>query len=123
MDVSMRRRVTKRSIQLNPATIRLERQGLSKGSAGGIDRAPSTTLPPQTMKLFPMGRAGVPGETPSEGGTVRLIRWGLLAEWDADVRRNDEFSYMGGRYRVQHVRNTTHRGEVVSLQCELEEVT
>lgn len=117
----MRRTMTERNIDMDPAHIRLEREHVEEGRAGGVVTA-LEVLPPQRVKIYPLGQAGRTSQTTGEGGTVQFNRWGLLARWDADIRKGDEFSRLGRRYRVDTTRRATYMGEVVSVQCELEEL-
>lgn len=118
--VEVRRELTKRSIDQNPASIALTRTSQTPDGAGGFIES-STTLPAQTFRIFLSSMRGS-REVESEGGERQINQSGLLAEHDADIQRGDRFTMNGRDYKVEKVDPIGLVGQVVSMQAALEEV-
>ena len=122
--VKSRRRKAENAIDANPFWIRLERWDVSEGlgRAGGIDRDSKKTLSSQKVRIFFIQTQSFGVDSQSEGGTISPKTFGLLARWDADVAKGDEFVLSDSRYRVDGVTDVTVKGDVVSKQCQIVEL-
>lgn len=121
--VQIRRNITKKSIEMDPAEIVIQRPTKSAGEAGGFDTdAEPVELPPQTVKIYTQGRLWMIEEESTVGGQSQALMWSCLAEHDADIQRGDSFTWLGKRLVVKFRRPQTTLGYVVSLQVEMEEV-
>lgn len=118
--VTIRRELTKRTIRQNPMQVVFTRRAQVPDGAGGW-KEDDVTLEPQTVRLFlssVLGRR----EVSKEGGQLQFSQAGLLAEHDADIQRGDKFERDGRKYKVEKVDAVRLAGEVVSIQCVMEEV-
>ena len=124
MNVNQRRLLTLKAIARNPSAIVITRYPLIDNGLGGScrDTQNPQTLPTQDVRIF-MTSWGSPRTSTSEGGVIQIQKWGLLARWDADIEKEDEFTIDNQTFRVVDVNPIRYLGEVVSLQVELEEVS
>lgn len=118
--VALRREMTRRAIEMNPTPLALKRVGKMPDGAGGeIDG--EILLPEQTFRLF-ISSYQATKDIVQEGGQLQINQVGLLALHDADIKRGDSFEQDGRKYKVERVTPVKLMGEVVSIQCVLEEV-
>lgn len=118
--VEKRRELTRRSIEQNPSQVSLTRmEKVPDGAGGWIEN--EVTLSGQTVRLFISSSPGS-REVSTVGGQMQINQVGLLAEHDADVQKDDSFERDGRRYKVAKVDPIRLLGEIVSIQCDLEEV-
>lgn len=124
MKVNQRRLLTLKNIAQNPTAIVITRYPLVDNGLGGSyrDTQNPQTLPVQDVRVF-MTSWSAPQTKVSEGGVIQTQKWGLLARWDADIEKEDEFTIDNQTFRVVDVNPIRYLGEVVSLQVELEEVS
>jgi hypothetical protein len=119
MSAAQARRLVERQIARNPSEIEMLRTELQETPGGGTKRVAST-LPTQTMRIF---LSSMKAENiVQEGGTFQVQRWGLLARWDADIQRDDEFTHDGRQFRVRSVLPVSKDGMRTGYQADLEEV-
>ena len=118
--VEMRRELTRRSIDQNPSQVAFTRVGKIPDGAGGWIED-EVTLAPQTVRLFMSSNRGS-RDVSQVGGQMQINQAGLLALHNADIRKDDAFEQDGLRYKVAKVDPVRLQGEVVSIQCDLEEV-
>lgn len=119
--VVMRRELTRRAIEQNPEQVALKRTPKVPDGAGGFTDGEPATLGPQTFRLFISSNRGS-RDVSQVGGQMQINQAGLLAPHDADIRRDDSFERDGRHYKVAKVDPVRLQGEVVSIQCDLEEV-
>jgi len=97
--IAVLREQTKQFIDDNPVDIEITRDTLVDDGAGGRTRQP-VTLPAQRVRItFNTARtAGIENRTVA--GEVMMPDYQLTAEWDADLRDNDSFTYQGTRCEI-----------------------
>lgn len=117
--VEIRRRMTARSIEHNPAEIELTRVTTENDGAGGVTKE-ETTADSQQFRIY-MSRDQVQ-DVVQEGGLKQITRWGLLAFHDADIQVGDTFSYESGQFRIKSIRTLRVSGHAISKQVQLEKV-
>jgi len=119
--VNIRRQLTLRAIAENPSEIILTRMVKTDDGAGGHTEEP-VELPAQTFRIFLSGKSGS-RDIAQEGGQMQINVMEMLCPWDADVKRGDTFVFDERNFRVHTTMPVRVQGEVVSYQCELEEVS
>lgn len=115
-----RERMTRHNIGRNPSEITVIRTVVASKPGGGQTKT-STTLDPQTMRIFLSSTRAE--RTVQEGGRIQVQQWGLLADRDADIEIGDEFTHEGRFFRVRNVLPVSAGGERTGYQAELEEVS
>ena len=124
VNVNQRRLLTIKNIALNPVSVTITRYPMIDDGIGGSHRDtqnPQTILA-QDIRVF-MTSWGTPRTSTSEGGIIQVQKWGLLARWDADIEKEDEFTIDNQAFRVTEVNPVRCLGEIVSLQVDVEEVS
>jgi len=124
--VSLRRQHILWAIQQNPTTITIQRT--EKKDVGGYFDEVQSTHGPYTVRIFQKGYA-FPKETSTLAGTKQTDGgWGLIADWNADIKASaqcsDEFDVANlGHFRVVAVYPQIVQGEIVGYQADLEKVS
>lgn len=110
-------------IEQNPADITINR--VTRTEYGGGWTETSSTVAEQTVRIY---NKKVRALNLTTGGwhSQRLDK--MIAEYDADIKKEsatnlDTFTHNGIKYKVVDVKPITTDGEVVFLECALEEVT
>lgn len=119
--IEVRRQATVKAININPFNITLKRKKQVSDGAGGVKQEKPEQLESQTMRLYMVG--GHIRDKSGEAGVVNTKGWGLLAEWNADVKEGDTFELGDQKFRVLDINPVRVRGSVVSLQIEIEELS
>jgi len=119
--VTMRRQLTNRAILENPLEITLTRVERVKSDSGGFDDI-EIAKDPQTFRLFISSRTAT-RDINQVGGQMQVRIMEMLCPWDADVQRGDTFVFDERGYRIHEITSPRLRGETVSHQCEIEEIT
>lgn len=119
------RRAQQQVIAENPVEITITRIERVEQN-GGFDELQSTAGP-FTVRVFQRNSGAFPQEVSTLAGTKHVdTRWGLLADWQADIRAGanvkDEFEAFGYRFLVVSVYPQTVYGQVVGYQADLERV-
>jgi len=124
--VTMRRNNTIWSISQNPVTIIITRT--EKIATEGRFAENTSQVGPLTVRIFQAGE-GEKARTESQLAGIKGIEsgWGLLADWQADLRTGpnvrDEFEVPGlGLFVVKAVYPQKSQGQLVGYQAELEKV-
>lgn len=115
LDLALRRKMAKDSIAINPTEVIITRSAKTKNKAGGYDEGP-IDLPPQIVRIF-LNNPKLSTKT-TEGGEVQKKTYGMLADYEADIQKDDEFE----GYKVVDVTPIKYKGEIVSYQCKIEVV-
>lgn len=124
--VAIRRKNTIWSINQNHVTITINRTEKVEAN-GHFDDVPSQAGP-FTVRLFQVnGNGNTRVESHLVGTKVLVYEWGLLADWQADLRAGadvrDEFEVPGmGLFVIKSVYPQMVQGQVVGYQAELEMV-
>ena len=119
--VTIRRQLTNRTIAENPSGIVLTRIVREKNDAGGYTDT-ETTLPAQTFRLFISTRHATK-DIAQVGGQMQIRIMEMLCPWDADVMPKDTFIFDDKNYRVHGITVVRFDGQILSYQCEIEEIT
>lgn len=120
MNLTERRKLTAKAIELSPSKIVLKRtMRVSDGAGGWLDEQ-EIDLPAQTFRIYLSGNSSK--DIVKEGGTLQINNREMLCPWDADVEIKDTFKLDGVNHRVAVVNPVRYLGEIVSLQCVIEEV-
>lgn len=120
MNAMQARRHTEQSIARNPTTIVITRTQNTDDGAGGSYQE-TVELPAQTVRIF---MSSMQAQTVSKvGGQIQTQSWGLLALWDADIVKGDEFQVDGRRFTVRTVSPASTGGAVTAMHADLEEVS
>lgn len=98
------RQQTKQFINENPTDISLIR-GIKVPDGAGGNTFDTVDLLPQTMRIIEQQESDAV-ERQSVGGKVVRPILNLLCEYDADVRRGDQFTWQGLTVQVVWVTNT-----------------
>ena len=98
LELAVQRRLSKAFIDADYLTVILERSSWVSDGSGGSVRQDPTPLPPQRMRLIPLGD-GAQERFTANGETVTPA-YMLLGEYTADLERWDEFTLNGRRYEV-----------------------
>lgn len=124
MNANQRRLLTLQAIARNSTGIVITRYPMIDDGAGGEypDTQNLQILPVQNVRIFMSSFSEAQNRT-NEGGQIQVQRWGLLAKWDADIKKNDIFAVKDQTFRVFDVNPVRYAGEVVSLQVDIEEVS
>ena len=124
--VTMRRNNTIWSISQDPVTIIITRT--EKIATEGRFAENTSQVGPLTVRIFQAGE-GEKARTESQLAGIKGIEsgWGLLADWQADLRTGpnvrDEFEVPGlGLFVVKAVYPQKSQGQLVGYQAELEKV-
>lgn len=124
--VTMRRNNTIWSISQNPVTIIITRT--EKIETEGRFTENTSQVGPITVRIFQAGEDDKARTESQLAGTKSIQSgWGLLADWQADMRTGpnvlDEFEVPGlGRFIVKSVFPQRVQGQLVGYQAELEKV-
>jgi len=121
--IELRRQCTKFAIDEHPTEITINRVTTTPKDNGGKTETKST-IGPLKVRIYEKPRAK---QITDDGGSKRVqSQWWMLAEWDADIRHDqnntDTFEVDGKHYTVIGVAKYGHGGEVTSIQAELEAV-
>lgn len=120
MDLTGRRKLTAKAIELSPSEIVLKRWMRVPDGAGGWLDEQEVNLPAQTFRVY-LGSSSSK-DIVKDGGTLQINNREMLCPWDADVKIKDTFNLDGVNHRVAVVNPVRYLGELVSLQCVIEEV-
>ncbi len=120
MDLNGRRKLTAKAIELSPSEIVLKRMMRVPDGAGGWLDEQEVDLPTQTFRIYLSGNSSK--DIVKEGGTLQINNREMLCAWDADIEIKDTFKLDGVNHRVEVVNPVRYLGEIVSLQCVIEEV-
>lgn len=120
MDLQKRRELTAKAIELSPSEIVLNRREREPDGAGGWLPEQDIALSPQTFRVY-LGSSSSQ-DIVKDGGTLQINNREMLCPWDADVKIKDTFKLDGVNHRVAVVNPVRYLGEIVSLQCIIEEV-
>lgn len=94
-EINLRRRVMSQYIAADPVTISLVRYPRIDDGAGGWYKGPSQNVDPQVMRLVPYKRR-LSGLTDMvTAGEIPNVQYSLVAMYNADVQRYDEFELPG----------------------------
>lgn len=105
------RRNLKVFIDADYREINLERPKKMATEAGGWIEGQFENLPPQRARLVPAKRRRGDPEIDSQDGNIPVGDWELVGYIDIDIKRDDEFSLNGERYKVLRVTPDTDERE------------
>jgi hypothetical protein len=94
------RRQTSRFIAENPSDVVVTRTTEVSDGAGGTTRGPATPLPPQRVRVVPQTMLT---ESRTSSGEMLRPDAAMVAEWDANIQRDDTIAHNGFTYRVSFV--------------------
>lgn len=103
----MLRQVMREFILANYRTIQLRRPHFSKTEAGGYVRSNWEVVEPQQFRLIPFKRRITDQALEVADGEIPNLPYVLVGFHDCNLKRNDEFFYNGGYYRVLGVEPNT----------------
>ncbi len=89
------RRNLREFIRADPVQIVLTRTPKTATTNGSYVDGTPTDLPAQTFRLVPFKRRLTDQEANTQDGDIPLIPYVLVGHWDADVERDDAFTYQG----------------------------
>lgn len=120
------RRAQRQVIAENAVQVTIMRT--EKIEAEGAFQEQTSTIGPLTVRVFQRNSGSAPQEVSTLAGTKHVdTRWGLLADWQADIRSGanvkDEFEAYGQRFLVVAVYPQVVQGQIVGYQADLERVT
>ena len=117
-ELNVMRAQTKQYIAFNPDSVVLTREVRTPDGAGGWTTTGSTPLPPQVMRIIQQRESNGTERRNRDGEVVRpaLV---LLAEWDANIKRNDTFTWEGQTAEIVWVQALETSGGVYELTCEV----
>lgn len=90
----------KEFINADPIDIVLTRPTLTATAAGGFIRGEPTVLTRQRFRLVPFKRRLSSTQSTTQMGNVSVLEYVLVGRWNANIRRDDEFTMNGDNYRV-----------------------
>lgn len=115
-ELAIQRQLTAAFIKADYLVVVLNRAVWTSDGAGGEVKGPPTPLPPQRMRLIPLGSAGDGvQERVTANGEAVTPSYKLLGLYDCDMDRWDEFVVDGRRYEVVFIsenRQYEVKGEV-----------
>lgn len=90
-DIAANRRITSAIIADNPTTVVLYRPTRTRTASGGFKDVPEIVVPELTIRMIDQSGSSQPANQTDRAtdGAYQTIQWFLLAEWDANVKRND----------------------------------
>jgi hypothetical protein len=103
-ELELQRRITTAFIEADPLEIQLTRSTLTANGSGGYatsDPAPVGGL--QRMRLIPQ-QGPIPEQLTADGRRV-IPQYVLMATYQANMQRWDEFALNGERYQIVDVQN------------------
>lgn len=101
MDTETNRSLTTAFIWQRPVTLVLTPRKRVKRPAGGFGWESLPPRGPQVMTLIEQGTVGgQPKPNFTVDGIVRVVEFELLGEWDAQIARDDVFTYQGRDWEV-----------------------
>lgn len=112
-ELTIQRQLTASFIAADRISVVLQRSTRTDDGAGGTVTNPPAPLPPQTMRLIPLG--DMAQERFTANGQSVMPAYALLGLHTADLERWDEFEMAGRRYQVVFVSENTQyekKGEV-----------
>lgn len=114
------------SIEQNPVTVVINRT--EKIETEGHFAEVASQIGPLTVRIFQAGSSGSRTVSPLVGTKEIADGWGLLADWQADLRAGsdvrDEFTVPGmGTFVVSSMQRQIVHGQVVGYQAVLELVS
>lgn len=120
------RRAQRQAIAENAVQITISRT--EKIEADGAFQERISTVGPFTVRVFQRDSGAAPQEVSTLAGTKLVdTRWGLLADWQADIRAGanvkDEFEAFGYRFLVVAVYPQRVMGQIVGYQADLERMS
>lgn len=116
-ELALMRKQTKHYIAQNKDDVVLLRPTKVDDGAGGHTES-DVPQPPQVMRIIQQ-REGSGTERRNRDGEVVRPDLVLLAEWDADVKRNDRFKWRSYTAEVVYVQALEDQGGVYELTCEV----
>lgn len=124
--VTKMRKNTLWSIDQNPVAITIKRT--EKMETEGYFTETISQIGPLTVRIFPVGNGSNKVNTDLIGTKGIDTGWGLLADWQADLRAGpnvrDEVEVAGlGLFVVKAVQPQKIQGQVVGYQVDLERVS
>lgn len=99
-EISLRRRNLKTYIAADPVTVVFTRFPQVSDGAGGWRKGQPTQVAPQMMRLVPYKRRLSSLTDMVTAGDIPHAQYSLVAEYDADVQRYDEFELNGEWMKV-----------------------
>lgn len=105
-ELAVQRRNTDAFINADALSVALNRAGLVSNGAGGFRRGAPSVLPPQTVRLVPVGAqyGGAEEHEMLDGQTVQ-VDYHMVAPFDADIERGDWFFLRDEKHEVVWVRS------------------
>jgi hypothetical protein len=100
IEIRLRRQNLASYIAADSVQISLTRYTRVDDGAGGWVKGPSTTLAPQTMRLVPYKRRLSSLTDMVTAGEIPNVEYSLIANYNADVERYDEFDLNGEAMKV-----------------------
>ena len=97
-ELAVQRLLTKAFLDADYMVVTLYRSSVTDDGAGGTVTGPPAPLPPQRLRLIPLGDGAQ--ERMTTNGTSVTPSYMLLGLYDADMQRGDEFTVGGRRYQI-----------------------
>jgi hypothetical protein len=94
-------------IRADPVSITLERRVKVKTDAGGFVKGPLTDIPAQQFRVVPFKRRLYDYTAGTAGGMIPVEQFALVGRINVDIKRDDEFTIKGNRYRVKSIEPQT----------------
>lgn len=107
------RKQTKRYIDENPITTDLSRVNKVPDSSGGVKTTRAPINKPQTFRIIQQQQNQQVERRAADGTNVRPDL-NLMAEYDADVKKGDQFTYQGATVEVVYIQDLNYE-----LMCEV----
>lgn len=112
-------------IRADERRVVLQRPTFEETSTGGYRKGAFTPLAEQGFRMVPYKRRLTDLVKVKDEGEIPNIAYVLVARWNADVQRMDEFTLDGGYYRIQglepHTNERTTTDRVVAQVIVLDE--
>lgn len=114
-ELKAQRKLSAAFIRADYRDVSLLRRTRTDDGAGGTLVGEALPLAPQRMRLLPQ-EDGATARTTAEGETA-TPEFMLMAEWDADMERFDEFEADGARFQIVYVDDRKYelKGEAIRL--------
>ncbi|QNJ55327.1 head-to-tail stopper [Gordonia phage LittleFella] len=85
-------------IDQDATQVQFRRSQASVGPGGGRIKGTPVTLPALRVKLIHQGGNGISN---GEGGRDTAYDYVIVADWDADIKKGDEFTIEGQKFIVE----------------------
>ena len=110
------------SININPAVVTISRKTRVKTTGGGYRTTGSTSVS-ETIRLYRISRTAEPSRNVQIPGVIEQRHYGLIADYNADIAADDEFTYNNIQYRIGPIENQTLNGStVISKHAKVERI-